>query len=73
MMDGKRYPELTKALKRIAAPIHVDERISDYIARAAVRCGLTYWRTFDVYYGKARKVHLFEAIRIRDALIRATR
>ena len=70
-MTVKRYPELTKALKRIAAPHDVDEHFDEYIGRAAQRCGLSYWRAFDMYYGKCRRPTKPEVIRIRDALLRA--
>lgn len=64
----RRFPELGAALQRIAAPITREEKIGEAIQRAAHRAGLGYWRTFDVWYGKARRVSVGEAMMIRDAL-----
>jgi hypothetical protein len=54
----------SKSLKQIAAPIERDEPIRLIIERASARAGLSYWRTFDLWYQKARRLE----IRERDAI-----
>jgi len=38
------------------------------IERAAKRAGLTYWRAFDIWYRKARRIDAHEAEQINEAL-----
>lgn len=64
-----RYPELVAALKRIASPLSFGDSVKDVIKRASDRSGLPHWRTFNIYYGKARRVEVSEAILIREALL----
>jgi hypothetical protein len=64
-----KYPELMAALQRIAAPIgygFISKR--EAIDRAAASTGLPRWRVFDIWYGKARRVEVPEALAIRGAL-----
>lgn len=65
------YPELSAALKRISEPLRVGESTRDAITRAATKTQLSYWRAFDVWYGKARRVEISEALKIKNALIEA--
>lgn len=61
--------EASLGLKDIAGPLRDGDRIKARIARAARACGLTYWRAFDLWYGKARRIeaHEIEAIRAARA------
>ena len=65
-----RYPELVAALKRIAQPLSFETPVKVAVKLAAERTGLSHWRTFDIWYGKARLVDVREAELIRDALLR---
>jgi hypothetical protein len=65
-----QYPELIEALKRIVGPIKIGTKTKEAINVASQRTGLPRWRTFDIWYGKARQVQVPEAILIRDALLR---
>jgi hypothetical protein len=38
------------------------------IDRAARRAGLSYWRAFDIWYGKARRIEQAERASIAEAL-----
>lgn len=66
-----RYPEIITALRKIAEPLGFENKVKEAIELAAQRTGLSYWRTFDIWYNKARQVNVHEGILIRDALIRA--
>lgn len=60
----------TRQALRGLAPAQEGDRIKTRISRAARTVGLPYWRTFDLWYGKARRIeaHELEAIRAaRDA------
>jgi hypothetical protein len=65
-----KYPELIEALKRISGPHQIGTRMKTAVNIAACRTGLPRWRTFDIWYGKARRVTSKEALAIRDALLR---
>lgn len=55
-------------LKELSEPWAAGERVKTAIARAAHLAGLSYWRAFDIWYGKARRVEQFERERIFKAL-----
>jgi hypothetical protein len=55
-------------LRELAEPWTVGDRVKAAIDRAARRCGLSYWRAFDIWYGKARRVEDAERARIAEAL-----
>src|SRR5947209_14578977 len=38
------------------------------IDRAARAAGLSYWRAFDIWYGKARRIDAHEAAQINEAI-----
>lgn len=46
----------------------IGEPVKTAIDRAAKRAGLPYWRAFDLWYGKARRLEIFEADQLADAL-----
>jgi hypothetical protein len=56
------------ALRELAEPWAGGERIKTIIDRAARRAGLAYWRAFDIWYGKARRVTEAEHEAIAQAL-----
>jgi predicted phage-related endonuclease len=56
------------ALHELAEPWARGDRIKTAIARAARRAGLSYWRAFDIWYGKARRIEPHEIDAIADAL-----
>jgi|SRR5690348_3009838 len=58
-----------EALKELSEPWRRGDRTKAMIGRAAKLAGMTYWRAFDIWYGKAR-VTVEENNRIQDALIR---
>ena len=58
----------TAALKELAEPRSVGEGVPRAIERAASAAGLSYWRAFDIWYGKARRIDAEEAKRIDEAL-----
>lgn len=45
-----------------------DQGVKAAIQRAARHCGLEYWRCFDIWYDKARRVDHDEIMAIEDAL-----
>ena len=59
--------EAAEGLRELAWPIQTDDRIKTQIARAARRAGLSYWRAFDIWYRKARRVEAVEIEAIRAA------
>ncbi|WP_375414652.1 hypothetical protein [uncultured Bradyrhizobium sp.] len=56
------------ALKELAEPRPRDEYKKNTIARVARAAGLHYWRAYDIWYLKARRIDAEEARRIDDAL-----
>jgi hypothetical protein len=56
------------ALRELAEPWSRGDRVKVAIDRAARRAGLTYWRAFDIWYGKARRIENHETDAIQDAL-----
>lgn len=56
------------ALKELAEPRPSGDLIKRAIERAARLVGLEYWRTFDIWYGKARCIDAHEALKIEQAL-----
>lgn len=43
-------------LRLLAEPAPAGDRVKRAIARAAWHAGLTYWRAYDIWYGKARRI-----------------
>ena len=56
------------ALRELSEPWSRGDRIKVAIDRAARRAGLSYWRAFDIWYGKARRIDELERTRIAEAL-----
>lgn len=59
--------DVANYLKELAGPGERGDRIKSAIDRAARRSGLTYWRAFDIWYGKARRIEEYE----KEAIVRA--
>ncbi len=59
---------LSKMLKQIAGAGERGDKIKSAIERASRATGLSYWRTFDIWYGKARSILDSEKIAILEAL-----
>lgn len=62
--------DFSQALRDLSEPAPRGDRIKAAIQRAARLAGLSYWRAFDIWYGKARRVELEEAEKIQTALRR---
>lgn len=60
--------EVKKLLEELASPRPGGDRTKAAIDRAAKRSGLSYWRTFDLWYVKAKRVEQFEIDAIADAV-----
>ncbi len=61
--------ETSQALRQLAEPRPVGDRIKCAIARAARRAGMSYWRTYDLWYGRARRVDATEVAKIKAARV----
>jgi hypothetical protein len=62
----------TAQLHALAEPRSADEYIKNAIVRAGKAAGLDYWRAFDIWYGKARRVRDFERKAVAAALEKKT-
>lgn len=55
-------------LRELSYPWEPGERMKTVIDRTSRLCRLTYWRTFDLWYRKARRVEDYEIEQIAEAL-----
>ena len=55
-------------LRELSEPWPSGDRIKVAIGRAASAAGLSYWRAFDIWYGKARRVEDYENQQIAEAI-----
>lgn len=55
-------------LRELSYPWEAGERMKTVIDRTSRLCRLTYWRTFDIWYRKARRVEDYEIAQIAEAL-----
>lgn len=55
-------------LRELSEPWSAGERIKSVLDRTSRLAKLTYWRTFDIWYRKARKVEDYEIAQILEAL-----
>lgn len=55
-------------LRELSEPWESGERIKSVIDRTSRLCRLSYWRTFDIWYRKARRIEHFEIEQIAEAL-----
>jgi hypothetical protein len=56
------------SLRELSEPWAGGEKVKRAIERAAKRASLSYWRAFDIWYGKARKIEQFEIDAIAEAI-----
>lgn len=52
--------QASAALRQLAEPWSAGEKIKRLIERAAGKAGLSYWRAFDIWYRKARRIDAAE-------------
>lgn len=57
------------ALRELSEPRPVGDLVKAAIGRSARLAGLSYTRTFDLWYGKARRIDAHEARQIEEALL----
>jgi hypothetical protein len=67
---AKVDPLFKRAVRKLAEPMQFGDKTKLAIEKSSEKTGLSYWRTFDIWYGKARRVELPEAVMIHDALVR---
>lgn len=60
--------DFAAALRELSEPKPPGDKIKAAIGRAADLAGLKYWRAFDIWYRKARRIDDFEADQIRNAI-----
>lgn len=56
------------SLREIAGARLAGDPVKQAIDRAARIAGLSYWRAYDIWYGKARRIEDFEERQILEAL-----
>lgn len=61
------YEEYAGYLQELSRPAPVGDRTKSAIGRAAKAAGLHYWRAFDIWYLKARRIEAREADQIKAA------
>jgi hypothetical protein len=55
-------------LKELAAPIPRGEKYELFVGRAAAASGIPFWRCFNIWYGKARRIEPMERAAIEAAV-----
>lgn len=55
-------------LRELSLPWASGERIKNVLDRTSRLAKLTYWRTYDIWYGKARRIEPHEIAQIAEAL-----
>lgn len=60
--------DIAAQLRELSQPWEMGDKIKRAIERAAKRSGLSYWRAFDLWYGKARRIEQFEIEQVSAAL-----
>lgn len=55
-------------LRELSEPWASGERIKSILDRTSRMCRLSYWRTYDIWYRKARKIEDYEIAQIAEAL-----
>jgi hypothetical protein len=67
-MTAISVAEASQLLQELAAPQDRGETMKEILTRTARAAKLAYWRTYDLWYEKARRVEPTEVEQIRDAL-----
>lgn len=62
--------EVSDGLRFLAGPMRDGDKVKSRIARAARAAGLSYWRAFDLWYGRARAIKAQELEAVRAAKAR---
>jgi len=57
-----------QALRELAGPRMAGDPVKQAVDRAARLSGLTYWRAYDIWYGKNRRIEQAEEMQILEAL-----
>jgi hypothetical protein len=65
--------DIAAQLRELSEPWEMGDKIKAAIDRAAKRAGLSYWRTFDLWYGKARRIEQYEIDAVQAALVEKKR
>lgn len=65
---GVREMKPEEALRELSEPWTPGDRVKAAIQRAARASGLPYWRAFDIWYRKARRIDHSEIVAIADAI-----
>ena len=60
--------DAAEGLRILSEPWPSGEKTKVAIGRAARLAGLSYWRAFDIWYRKARRIEDFEATAIAEAI-----
>jgi len=60
--------EATTMLHELAKPLSYGEPVKLVIERTSNIVRISYWRTFDLWYGKARRIEEYEYEKIKTAL-----
>lgn len=60
--------DVSAALRELAEPRPRGEKVQVAIERAARRVGIDYWRVYDLWYRRARRIELSERAVIFDAV-----
>jgi hypothetical protein len=55
-------------LRELSQPWGAGERVKSVLDRTSRLANLTYWRTYDLWYGKARRIEPHEIEQIAEAL-----
>ena len=56
MLNRSRTSDTQIILRELVGPRMADESIKITLANAARICGLSYWRIYDIWYGRAKKI-----------------
>jgi len=62
--------DIIAQLRELSEPWPSGSRVKAAIDRASKAAGITYWRAFDIWYGKARRIEPFEHAAVAAALDR---
>jgi hypothetical protein len=67
-MGETKMSDAALMLRELSQPWASGERIKSVLDRTSRLASLTYWRTYDIWYGKARRIEPHEIEQIAEAL-----
>jgi hypothetical protein len=67
-MGATKMVDAALMLRELSQPWASGERIKSVLDRTSRLARLTYWRTYDIWYGKARRIEQHEIEQIAEAL-----